>query len=466
MIDAKRLKNQVGGAADVFEAFSFLFSASANALTTQDLAALQAAAPSLSPPQTGWVSNEWWDSLLNHTALLAQRKLSHRYRLRKPERDELLRMAGENCFADPRRAFFVCLALDRSFTAFREDYAQLPRRPQAVLPVSPAWLRDTTTTPPPLGQMTPVAVCRRWLLNFWFVGNIEAVRTFGEVPRLRGVRLPARTENALSQAGDEGVLRIGFAQWPLFASSDIQATPVNGAFSVTGYSAGAVSDLLAAVDASREAQVHVLIGPELALTPANLKALQHHMAVKAARCPVLSVWGRTHRARSTGGFANEALLLDSHGKTLLVHEKLEAFTEKNLGVEDIVPRESSEYLFADSPLGRLVLNVCRDVRSDLPMILNRAIGASFLAVPAFSKSLNFALEEAMVLGARQLAIVASTNAGSAGLDDRAFAYAPIRGGAKCSVRWTTAGTSATPLLVAELARTGGMGALSASPQAL
>jgi hypothetical protein len=78
-------------------------------------------------------------------------------------------------------------------------------------------------------------------------------------------------------------------------------------------------------------------------------------------------------------------------------------------------------------VGRIVLNICRDLRSDVPILLNRLLGVSVVLVPAYSKRLDFAMEEARILGARQRAMVVAVNPPSAALDDGAILYAPVRG---------------------------------------
>ena len=40
------------------------------------------------------------------------------------------------------------------------------------------------------------------------------------------------------------------------------------------------------------------------------------------------------------------------------HTKLEPYTNRQGEMENIVPRESDEYAFVDTPVGRLVVNVC------------------------------------------------------------------------------------------------------------
>jgi hypothetical protein len=144
---------------------------------------------------------------------------------------------------------------------------------------------------------------------------------------------------------------------------------------------------------------------------------------------VLTAAGLTHRPVAAGtSHLNEAIVLNARGEELMRHEKLEPFSTRSLELEDILPRQSEGYAFLDTPIGRVVLNICRDFRSDIPILMNRVLGASLLLVPAYSKRLDFAMEEARILGARQLAMVFTLNPlCDDGLTDAAAAYVPIRG---------------------------------------
>lgn len=108
-------------------------------------------------------------------------------------------------------------------------------------------------------------------------------------------------------------------------------------------------------------------------------------------------------------FLNEAVVLDSWGKEVFRHAKLEPFTKRDRGIEAILPRPDRNYVCLDTPVGRIAVNICRDMRSDVPMVLNRLLGSSIILVPAWSKDLTFVLEEARILGARQAAITAAAN---------------------------------------------------------
>jgi hypothetical protein len=286
------------------------------------------------------------------------------------------------------------------------------------------------------------------------MGDVERFEGFGSLPQLEPVAAPERTQTALQEAVDLGRLRFGFIRWPLHREPEMNIERRDGCFAVTGYQGVDRNTLSAAVRSAIERQVHVLVGPELALSESDLGLVTALMRHEGSRYPVLSVWGMTHRPRETG-FLNEAVLLDSRGSVFARHEKLEAFTHPKLGLEDIVPRQSKTYSFIDTPIGRLVLNVCRDFRSDVPMLLNRALGATLIVVPAYSRELSFVEEEARILGARQAALTASTNAAAPSLVDGAYLYAPIRGRDAsgrhaCSVRVPAVSDVGQALLVVEL----------------
>jgi hypothetical protein len=69
------------------------------------------------------------------------------------------------------------------------------------------------------------------------------------------------------------------------------------------------------------------------------------------------------------------------------------------------------------------------VRSDVAAILNRALDATILVVPAYSKRLDFVAGEGPILGQRQRAVTVSVNPATVGanLRDAAYLYCPIGG---------------------------------------
>ncbi|MCB9617809.1 MAG: hypothetical protein H6722_35690 [Sandaracinus sp.] len=343
-----------------------------------------------------------------------------RYRLRQPHRLLLDRTLGESWFEQPTRALAVAFLLGHGFTNAAADLERVaPRetfRRAGVTSAARSFLDEVSNPPPILGQMTTMAAVRRWSGGFWYVGRPDKIDVFGSTPQPRRVELPARVELALNQARDEDELRIAAVSWRGHRGKDLvmDATAKPGTFALTGLQTAFPTAVFEAVlDALTEHEVHLAVLPEVMVSPEELAIVQGMLAERGRRWPVLLVVGVSHHARTTGGFANVALVLDSHGREVMRHEKLEPFSitrpDGTWSPEDIVPRESDVYHFADTPIGRLAVNICRDVRSDVPMLLNRCLGITLLLVPAYSNRLDFAAEEAQILGSRQQALTVAVN---------------------------------------------------------
>jgi predicted amidohydrolase len=175
-------------------------------------------------------------------------------------------------------------------------------------------------------------------------------------------------------------------------------------------------------------KAHFALLPEIALDAQELEELAMYLRSNRARFPCLVAAGLIHRPDGTGHHLNEAVLLSSAGDEILRSRKTEPFHNQTTGeFEDIVGAATAPYQYVDTPVGRLVVSICRDLRSDVQMVLNRAICASLVFVPAYSKRLDFVIEEARVLGQRQSAIVVAVNPSGGGLRDAFAAYAPVRG---------------------------------------
>ncbi len=428
--------NELEGVGTIARLFAFCFRRAFEGLQGADVALLLRTEP-------GAVASLGWSTAAELAALqgffldLAARDQRHRHRVRRAER-ETFRSRIE-AISDRARAMFLSAhAVDEAYSG--KLLPADPLDPAVSLRPTP-FLDDGDEAPPSLGQMTPIAACRRWMRTFWYLGDTRHLEAFGPALALTPLRAPALLEQALQRACDDDELRIGLVAYRRHELSGLVVQPRTGRFAVEGVKGGAPAGLLrGVVDALCASRVHIAVFPELALDPSDEQDLRGCLQATARRYPCLTVAGLTHRVREDDAYANEAVALDSAGEELFRYEKVEPFTHSTLGMEDILPRRSLAYPYLDTPVGRLVVNVCRDVRSDMPMLLNRVLGASLVAIPAYSKRLDFIIEEARLLGARQSAITVGINpvtgtASSPGpLDDVAAVYAPIRGATRCT--WT------------------------------
>jgi hypothetical protein len=411
-------------------------------LTGRDLAQLHQV-PSGQVSSLGWLEPTICTDIFEHCRTLAARERAHRYRLRKAQRRRILEILGEASLEDGRRMFVLASAIDQSFSGFAHDYEDPLGLPalHGCAPTPARFLDDIANPPPMIGQMTPVALCRRWFRNFWAAGEPGELLCFGHFPSCERCALPEPTRLALQGAIDDESLRLALVTWRRHLPTDLQLATSPGRFAVPGLLTTASPTLISRLleHLARE-RIHLALLPELALSEAELGDLKGQLRARHRRLPALLIAGLVHRPSNDGNsHVNEALVLDADGKELFRHEKLEPITHKDLGREDILPRQSERYHYLDTPVGRLVVNVCRDFRSDVPMVLNRALGATLLAVPAYSQALDFVMEEARVLGARQCAITVAANPANEELTDAAVAYAPIRGMECCSKSVSQAG---------------------------
>lgn len=391
------------------------------------------------PAQLAWLTSSELDRLARLVGGWADREVPLRYRLRKPERDALEKVLGVDFRSKARHLVVLVAQLGSSFGAFDTDYDHHEVRRVAsaagMMPAPRSFLADAENLPPPIGQMTAVAALRRWSAPFWPTLMPRELRAFGEIPDPRRIELPQRLRNVLQDAVDQQTMRIGVATWRHHAASDLVLDPRAraGTFAATGFAIPPADEALTGViETLARWQVHLAVLPELMVDARQLDALRETLRTTARRYPSLMVVGRAHqRCPADERFLNCAVVLDSRGNILFEHEKVEPYTYVGVGMEDILPRLSRDYLFADTPVGRLAVNICRDVRSDVPMLLNRALGVSLLAVPAYSAGLDFVAEEARVLGQRQGAIVVAVNPLGAHLRDLAYLYAPVKGKDEC-----------------------------------
>lgn len=381
-----------------------------------------------------WRSGEVIEKLERLIDQWADRGVRERYRLQRPEREALLDCLGASLWEDGRALVLVAAQLGRSFIGFSDDFerpdiARMADR-AGIVPSPGSFLSEAANAPPSLGQMTPIAAVRRWCGAFWYAGSPRALQVFGTIPSPRRVTLPNLVRATLERAVQEQTLRVASVMWRRHDLSELALHAARrGCFAVARLKRPAQPDCVDRLLSSlAEQKAHIAVLPELMLDEEEFRSLAGALVSRARRYPALLVVGRTHRQAASGGrFVNSAAVLGSDGTVIFEHEKLEPFTAPGFGPEDIVPRESGEYCFLDTPVGRLVVNICRDVRSDVPMVLNRALGASLLLVPAYSNKLDFAAEEARVLGARQGAVVLAVNPLSSGLRDAVHLYVPIEG---------------------------------------
>jgi len=449
--------HELQGISSIPALFAWTFNRAACGLAGPDIARLAQDTPG-NVELLGWVEPGRLSELQRFAQALADREMRRRYDLRNAQRRRLAKILEPVPWPGARACFVVACILDRTFSCMRDDVQRgaVPRADRAG-PVSIPFFDGIDNRPTPLGQMTSIAVCQRWMRTLRVVPDLSRLDGFGSFPAPRAVILPPRTRQRLQDAVDGDRLRVGAVTWRRHERSDIDIVRLDGRFAVLGIKTSPPDGLLEGiVEETARRGAHILVFPELCLRAEDLDRLRRCLAARDARFPTLVVAGLAH-APAFGGAShvNEAVVLAADGKELWRHEKVEPFTHRQHGMEDIVPRQSPEYLFADTPIGRIVVNICRDLRSDVPMVLNRALGTSLLLVPAWSRELAFVLEEARLLGARQNAVVVSVNPVRGTSEDDAYlkdvvaAYAPIRGERREPVpqRALDGVSGATPTLV-------------------
>lgn len=377
-----------------------------------------------------WLPPTEFAALTGALAALAARARGGRYKLRAPERDEIVKhVGGLPAFGNGRAMFMLAWSIDDAFTDFPADHGH-PSIGSDVMPVCTPFFDDISNAPPPLGQMRPVAICRRWFRHIHVCGRFDSLKGFGAFPALVRRSLPPGVVEALKRARlDERELRIALVAWRGHEEGALRFTSrQEGTFAVEGYETPARASLLSeALAKVRKLKAHIALLPEIALEPFELEQLQRLLRATPGRFPCLVAVGTTHEATGSG-YVNEAVLLSSTGDDVLRARKTEPYYDKKRErLEDIVGTTPAFYPYVDTPVGRLVVNVCRDVRSDVPMVLNRAIGASLILVPTYSNRLDFVIDEARVLGQRQAAIVAAVNPKGGGLRDVFASYGAVSG---------------------------------------
>lgn len=408
--------------------FGELLADAARRLSAEDLALLRREQLAREPRALQWIDPVRFDDLREFLSTLHHRDRKSRYRWRRPQRARLSEIIDR---ADPRHSFVVAATIDEVFDTFVLDARSLPAGLLGkVVPRCESFFSDIDNAPPGIGQMTPLAVVRSWMQRFWLIGSVASLRVFGTPPSPERVDAPARVSLALQRAREKDELCVLLVGGPRFEDVKVRDSS-EGLFVVErSWPARSREQLERWYKAIVDAKPHICVFPEAAFDDEELETWKQIAADHAGSFPVLSVIGLIHRA-SGNAYTNEAVVLDSVGGELMRHEKLEPFSLPDGRMEHIVPRTSTLYRYLDTPVGRVVVNICRDVRSDLPMLLNRLLGVDWLLVPTFSHKLDFVAEEARVLGARQRTFTAAVNPWASS-GQAARAYVPIRGEAKSS----------------------------------
>lgn len=399
-------------------------------MTSAELAELDRGVPG-SLGSLGWLNSRVLDDLIDFFDAQAQRRRQQRWDLTKEALAQLRQIVGEETITTAKGLFCIAQTIDaqyasESITAAERDWLV----GKGVVRPAPAFFNDARNSPPPIGQMTPVAIARRWFRSLWPVPDLGGARSFVRLPEPRPVLLPATSRARLQNARERGVLRVALVTWRRHdAAGLIIKRPADGCFAVEGLGRAPPADLAQRLVATLvERRIDVAVLPEIALDPADRTSLQQALDRAEASHPVLLIAGLAHRM-GAAHYVNEALVVDSRGREIFRHEKIEPFTDDSFGLEAITPREMTTYSFLETPVGRLVVNICRDVRSDVASVLNRALDATMLVVPAYSSRLDFVAGEAPVLGQRQRAVTISVNPAIVGtkLRDAGYLYCPIRG---------------------------------------
>lgn len=436
----ERPKDVVKHACSVPDLFARAFERAASELTGADLAVLRAARAH-DVRDLRWVPDATIERLVDHLALLRLREPSARYRFKGPDRAGLREVVGGAL--DARGCFVLAAALDEAFDSYHVD--QPPMAHERVMPSCVGVFEDVDNPAPALGQMTPLAICRAWMHRFHYVGRLDALELFGRVPRWTRAFVGARASLPLKAARARRRLRVAVVGTPYVPTPALDR-PAPGLFVVQrSWAERLDSDFERWLDVVSDQQAELCVLPECAITEDELGHLCELLRRRDRRFPSLLVVGLVHVPRN-GAHVNEAVLVSARGEELLRHEKLEPFSLEAGEMEDILPRQSESYRVLDTPIGRLAVNICRDVRSDVPGLLNRALGVNLLCVPAWSKRLDFAADEARALGARQHAVTVVANAWGPASPEQGFVYAPFRSSAALHSLSSVSGKSASAVL--------------------
>ena len=124
-----------------------------------------------------------------------------RYRVDRGAHSRLRELVGDDLSSRPRALFIIAKVIDELFDELAEDMVHLPadmlKRATAR---PPNFLQDVVNRPPPIGQMTPIAICRAAFQRFSLCRRNRAVAG-GGLAVAPGDELAAREGDDL-HAGD------------------------------------------------------------------------------------------------------------------------------------------------------------------------------------------------------------------------------------------------------------------------
>ncbi len=117
--------------------------------------------------------------------------------------------------------------------------------------------------------------------------------------------------------------------------------------------------LFTLLEEAKELQADVVVFPELSLCPTLRGELAEWLAADSGHSFLLVVAGSFHeRIDGADDPVNRSVLLDGHGRALLVHDKIFPFGKNGFCHEIITPGNTVTLLM--TPLGIWVLAICRD----------------------------------------------------------------------------------------------------------
>lgn len=142
------------------------------------------------------------------------------------------------------------------------------------------------------------------------------------------------------------------------------------------------------IAAAETAGVHLLVFPELTLSPANQQAIERHLLDRSrqyrpCRIPLI-VLGSFHRQGEEK--RNQARLLwGGDGRRILEHNKYSPASLDNV-TEDFLPGNHAAFLC--TPIGNFSLAICKDIFDDFAGLWIDHLAPEWLLVPSLSNSLS------------------------------------------------------------------------------